>query len=212
MILILSLQLVGYIFFPNKARAADNTIYIDSVGNNNEVVVNQYGSGHMASVAIGTYLPTNNTDLTSGYGIGTQNYGGTTDYNYVGIRQQGVGNKTATVEIPTGTYNFVTVFQDGTGNHSAAIQNLQGNNNYIGIVQNDSGNHTMNITNNVGTTNSNNTINTTQTGAGDKSFALTMAGSNGATVTVQQTNPTQANTGAMTIQCNPCGAYSYTRQ
>ena len=159
-----------------------NYVYVDQVGSSNEIVINQSGNGHTVGVAIGTYLPANSNDLTTGYGIGTQNYGGTADYNYVGIRQQGPGAKSATVEIPTGTYNYATIFQDGTGNHSAAIQNLQGNSNNISIFQDGSGNHSMNITGTAGTSNSNNTVNTTQTGTGDKSFNLTFSGSNGAQV------------------------------
>ena len=192
--------------------AQSNYVYIDQVGSNNEIVINQSGNGHTAGVAIGTYLPTNSNDLTTGYGIGTQSQGGTADYNYVDIRQQGAGTKTATVEITTGTYNFATVFQDGNGNHTAAIQNLQGNSNNISILQDGSGNHSMNIVGTAGTTNSNNIVNSTQTGAGDKSFNLTFSGSNGAQVTVQQTNPTQANSGSMTIQCTTCGSYGYVRQ
>ena len=189
-VLTLSLQLIGYIFFPAKAHAADNSIYIDSVGNYNQVTITQDGSGHIAGVAIGAYLPSNSNDLKTGYGIGNTPYlgQGTSEFNYVSITQQGLGTKTTTVEIANGSNNNISILQDGSGNH------------------------TMNIISNIGTTNSNNTINTTQTGSGDKSFALTMAGSNGANVTVQQTNPTQANTGSMTIQCNPCGSYSYIRQ
>jgi hypothetical protein len=61
------------------------------------------------------------------------------------------------------------------------------------------------------TNNVNNTISATQSGSAQKDFTLNMNGSNGATVTVQQTNPAQANTGSMTIQCTTCGAYSYIR-
>lgn len=204
--------IILFLFTISTCYAQSNSVYIDQVGSNNEVVINQSGVGHKAGVAIGTYLPANSNDLTTGYGIGTQAHGGTADYNYVGISQQGAGTKTATVEMPTSSYNYITTFQDGNGNHTAAIQNLQGNSNNISILQDGSGNHSMNIVGTTGTINSNNNINSTQTGAGDKSFALTLNGSSGASVTVQQTNPTQANQGSMSIQCNPCGAYSYIRQ
>ena len=46
----------------------------------------------------------------------------------------------------------------------------------------------------------------------DKTFNLLLNGASGAGVTVTQTNPTQANQGSMSIQCNPCGSYSYIRQ
>lgn len=209
--IIFILALIIVLSHCSKTHAQPSSVYIDQVGSSNEIVVNQDGTGHLAAVSIGTTLPTNTADLTTGYGIGTFT-GTASDYNYVGIRQQGPGYKTATVEIPNGNYNFVTVFQDGTGNHTSAIQNLTGNNNNIGIVQTGSGNHSLTVSATSNTTNSNNTISATQSGAGDKSFALTLDGTNGATVTVQQTNPTQANTGSMTIQCTTCGSYSYIRQ
>ena len=196
------------------AQAADNSIYIDSIATNNTVTINQDGTGHVAGVAIGAYLPTVANDLKTGYGIGTSPYTGQgiSEFNSVSITQQGPGIKTSTVEIPQGAYNNITTFQDGTGNHTTAIQNLQGNSNTISVYQDGTGNHAMNIVGGNGTTNSNNTINTTQTGAGDKTFNLNLNGTNGATVTVQQTNPTTTNTGSMAIQCTTCGSYSYVRQ
>lgn len=213
-ILVLSLQLVGYILFPNKAKAADSSIYIDSVGSNNTIIISQDGTEHLAAVSVGATLPTNSNDLKTGYGIGTRNYlgSGSSDYNYVSISQQGLGFKTSTVEIPNGANNNITLYQDGLGNHTAAIQNLQGNNNAISVSQDGSGNHTFNVINGTGTANSNNNVTGVQTGSGDKSFTLNMNGTNGATVSVQQTNPTQANSGSMSIQCTTCGSYSYTRQ
>jgi hypothetical protein len=59
-------------------------------------------------------------------------------------------------------------------------------------------------------------VNATQSGGvgADKSFSLNMNGTTGATVTVQQTNPTQSNSGSMSISCTSgsCGGYSYIRQ
>ena len=209
---LIALMFIMSLFRP--AHAADNSIYIDSVATNNIIKINQDGSGHVAGVAIGAYLPTNANDLKTGYGIGTSPYTGQgiSEFNSVSITQQGPGIKTSTVEIPQGAYNSITTFQDGTGNHTMAIQNLQGNSNAISVYQDGAGNHAMNIVGGNGTTNSNNTINTTQTGTGDKTFNLNLNGTNGATVTVQQTNPTTANAGSMAIQCTTCGSYSYVRQ
>jgi hypothetical protein len=169
--------------------AQNNYIYIDQVGNNNQITVTQDGTGHLAAVAIGATLPTNTNDLKTGYGIGTTPYTGvgTSEYNSVTINQQGVASHTTTIELPRASSNLITVDQSGASNHTFSISSTANTNNV------------------------NNTISATQSGTGEKSFALTLDGTNGALVTVQQTNPTQANTGAMTIQCTTCGSYSYIR-
>jgi Curlin associated repeat len=171
------------------AYAQNNYIYIDQVGNNNQVTITQDGTGHVAAVAIGATLPVTINDLKTGYGIGTTPYNGvgTSEYNNVTISQQGVGSHTTTIELPRAGSNLITVDQSGASNHTFSVSSTANTNNI------------------------NNTISATQSGTGEKSFALTLDGTNGATVTVQQTNPTQANTGAMTIQCTTCGSYSYIR-
>lgn len=173
----------------SKTQAQSNYIYIDQVGNNNQVSVSQDGTGHLAAVAIGATLPTNANDLKTGYGIGTTPYigSGVSEYNNISISQQGVGSHTTTIELPVASSNLITVDQSGSSNHTFSIRST------------------------ANTSNINNTVSATQSGSGEKSFALTLDGTNGASVTVQQTNPTQANSGAMTIQCQTCGAYSYIR-
>jgi hypothetical protein len=96
--------------------------------------------------------------------------------------------QTTKIELPNASGNLITVDQSGSANH------------------------TFNITSGANTTNINNTITATQSGSAQKEFTLNMNGTNGAQVTVQQTNPAQANTGSMTIQCTTCGAYNYVRQ
>jgi len=169
---------------------AQSYVYVDQVGDSNQISIAQDGTGHVAAVAIGAYLPANANDLKTGYGIGT------TPYNGAGISE----------------YNAVTISQQGPGTHVTTIELPVASNNIIGVDQSGTGNHTFGIRSTANTTNVNNTVSATQSGSADKSFALTLDGTNGATVTVQQTNPTQANTGAMTIQCVTCGAYSYIRQ
>ena len=180
---------VLFLVVTSYVHAQSNYIYIDQVGNNNQVTVTQGGSGHVAAVAIGATLPTYVNDLKTGYGMGTTPYTGvgTSEYNNVTINQQGVGSHTTTIELPRASNNLINLDQSGAGNHTFSISSTANTNNI------------------------NNTISATQSGTGDKSFALTLDGTNGASVTVQQTNPTQANTGAMTIQCTTCGSYSYIR-
>jgi len=171
-----------------------NLVYVDQIGNNNTVIIGQDGLAHSATVTLGKDSPVDNT--------------------YINITQQGTGAKTAGVDIPSGYNNSVVMFQDGSGNHTAAIQNLNGAANNMNFSQTGAGNHSITVTGAPGTTNSGDTINSTQSGGAgaDKSFQLNLNGTSGATVNVQQTNPTTPNAGSMTIQCITCGTYNYTRQ
>lgn len=188
---IVTVAAIELVAFNKSARAADNTITVDQIGSYNTVQVTQDGTGHSATVKMGI-----DSDV---------------DNIYVAITQQGTGAKNALVDIRSGINNGVTINQDGAGNHNAAIQNLSGSANNITVGQSGSGNHSMTIVATLGTTNSGNTITAEQSGSADKTFNLTLGGTNAATVNIQQTNPTIVNTGSMLIQCNPCGAYSYTR-
>jgi hypothetical protein len=184
--------LIFYLFLAPAKVLADNLIAIDQIGSYNTVVVTQDGTTQATKVSLGKDSAVDNT--------------------YVNITQQGTGNKVSSVEIPSGYNNSVIMFQDGAGNHSAAIQNLNGAANNINFSQTGAGNHSMTVAGAAGTTNSGDTINSTQSGSGDKSFQLNLNGTSGATVNIQQTNPTTPNTGSMTIQCMTCGTYNYTRQ
>jgi hypothetical protein len=170
--------------------AQGNYVYIDQVGNNNQFKVEQDGTGHVTGIAVGAYLPANANDLKTGYTIGTNPYLGysVSEFNNISVKQTGPGIQTTKIELPSASGNLITVDQSGSANH------------------------TFNITSGANTTNINNTITATQSGSAQKEFTLNMNGTNGAQVTVQQTNPTQANTGSMTIQCTTCGAYNYVRQ
>ena len=179
---------------PKKARAADATVNINQVGSNNVINIEQYNAAHNATITLGTISPVDNTNIS--------------------IVQRDSGVKTASVEIPSGINNGVTILQQGTGNHTASIQNLNGSGNSISVDQNGAGNHEFNVVAGTGTINNGNTINATQTGGAgaDKWFQVNLSGATGATVNVQQTNPTQAQQGSMNIQCSSgCGTWSYVR-
>ena len=184
------LFLVAGLGMCSRAQAQSNYIYIDQIGNNNQIKVEQDGTGHLVGIALGAYLPANDNDLKTGYNIGTNPYlgSGVSEYNDIRVKQQGPGMQTTKIELPNASSNLIIVDQSGSANH------------------------TFNITSGANTTNINNNISATQSGSAAKDFTLNMNGSNGATVTIQQTNPTQANSGSMTIQCTTCGAYSYIRQ
>jgi hypothetical protein len=173
--------------------AADNSIVIDQIGDNNTVVITQDGTAHSVNVTMGTVSSADN--------------------NSIAITQQGTGAKTVAVELRAGINNGVIITQDGGGAHVSNIQNLNGNANNITIGQSGNANHNFTIIGGAGTVNGGNTITATQTGAADKAFTLNLNSTSGAGVTVQQTNPGQANTGNMSISCaaGTCGNYSYTR-
>lgn len=192
--LIAILFLVAGLSNCSKTHAQTNNIYIEQVGSGNMFAVSQDGGGHTATIKTGL--------------------GGSVDVSSINISQQGIGVKTATVELVSGYSNSVTVNQDGNGQHSATVQNYTGSANTISITQTGSANNSFSVIGGTGTTNNANNINVTQSGnvGADKLFTLNMNGTNGATVTVQQTNPTQSNSGSMSIQCfSNCTGYSYIR-
>jgi hypothetical protein len=206
------MKLLILILFPLTVWAQSTqlnpNVYIDQVGDNNTINITQSDGNHYARVALGANLSSeswvNANNPTTGITAGS-------DANYVRITQQGIGDKKSAVEIPNGYSNSIILFQDGVGNHTTSIQNLTGNANTINSNQTGSGNHTLNITGQSGTINNGNTITSTQSGFGDKSFSLGLNGTSGANVVIQQTNPNQINTGSMIIQCITCGNYSYIR-
>jgi len=176
------------------AYAADNSIYVTQAGDGNTVYLTQDGSGHTATVNLGT---TSNVDNTS-----------------VSIEQKDAA-KTAVVENKSGINNSFNILQQGAGNHYAGIQNFIGSGNNVSVDQNGSGTHSFTITNPSNNTNSGNTVTATQSGGSgaNKTFNLALDGATGASATIIQTNPTQSNTGTMSISCasGSCGSYSYIR-
>lgn len=178
------------LFYTGVVFASNSLVDIEQVGNNNIVTISQQGPGHSTVVRLGETSDVDNAT--------------------VDITQQGTGAKSATVELKSGVNHSVTIFQDGLGSHSTSILNLTGTTNSFNITQTGADSHSFTVTGDTGTTNSGNTVTATQSGAGIKQFDLVLQGTSGATVTVEQTANT-ANTGSMAIQCNPCGAYNYTR-
>ena len=171
---------------------ADNSINIEQIGNNNQYTISQENDGKYVNISLG--------------GVASS------DNNTISVTQQDTGSHSASIELPNGINNGVSITQSGSGNQTTSIQNFIGSSNSISVNQSGASNNTFNV---LGTgTNNANTISATQTGnlGADKSFTLNMNGTNGANVTIQQTNPTQSNSGSMSIQCySGCGNYSYIR-
>lgn len=176
----------------SSSAFADNLITVEQIGSYNTIQVSQDGTGHTTDIKLGA--------------------DSNVDNSYITITQQGTGTKNASIEIRSGINNTVTIGQDGAGNHTASLQNINGSANGITVNQTGTSSHTFNVIGQTGTTNSGNTINATQSGSGSKNFDLTLGGSSGASVTIEQTNSLQSDSGSMLIQCVTCGSYSYIRQ
>jgi hypothetical protein len=176
----------------SQVKSADNSISIEQVGSNNQYTISQEYSNKYVNISLGGVASSDNNNIT--------------------INQQDTGSHSSKVELPNGINNGVNINQSGGGNQTTAIQNLIGSSNNVSVTQSGASNNTFNL---IGTgTNNANTISATQTGTtgADKSFTLNMNGTNGTSVTIQQTNPTQSNSGSMSIQCyTGCGNYSYIR-
>lgn len=102
-----------------------NSIYIDQVGDNNNITVSQDGQGHSATVTTGA---TSNVD-----------------YATLSIIQQGTGAKVASLDIKSGINNTASISQDGAGNHTANIQVFAGNGNIANVTQTGNANHIVDL-------------------------------------------------------------------
>jgi hypothetical protein len=180
--LIAGLGYCGNICAQNVNSTA-NSIYIDQVGDNNNITVLQDGQGHSASITTGA-----NTNV---------------DYATLSIIQQGTGYKTAAVDIRSGINNNASIQQDGAGNHTANIQIFSGNGNTANVTQTGNANHIAEVK----LTGNNNLANVNQSGntqnkayidltnvLGPASVDLTQTG--GQTFTIQQfcMNPSGCST------------------
>ena len=106
---------------PPTIPAAGNFVYIDQIGNNNNIVVYQEDSDQKRAAVI-----------TNG------------DSNDYSVIQQGNGNHTAmigtsgTTNTSTNSNNILSILQQGAGNHTASIlfgNPITNNNNDASIVQ-----------------------------------------------------------------------------
>lgn len=180
--------------FNSSAQCIDCNVYIDQIGDNNNITVAQDGA-HRAAIVMGKNSQT--------------------DGNTIGIDQKDPGLKTVSIELLSGINNGINITQQGTGTHTTGIMNLAGSANNITVNQSGAGNHQLSVLADSGTTNSANTITANQSGSAgaDKFFQLNLKGSQGATVNILQNNLTTPDSASMNVQCAPgmCGTFSYTK-
>jgi len=199
--------------------AQAGSVYIDQVGNGNDLYISQYGMGDHRSIMLNEG---NNNDLS----IIQQDSGDHTAF--IGTPPLGIANGSYVTTPGQGNHgNDFTIYQKDSGDHTAFIGTPplgiangsyvttpgQGNHgNDFTIYQKDSGDHTAAINLDHSVVNSNNSAVIDQEGAAIKQFTLNLSGSN-IGVTVIQDNPTTADSGSMSIQCytGTCQGYTYTK-
>jgi len=158
------------------------SVYIDQVGNGNNIFVEQVSSGNAEAIIL--------------------NQG---DNNTHTIVQEGSGDHLAFIGTPPVGKNY-----DGTYNTNTNAGN--NNNNTLTILQNGSGNHTAAINLDATTQNNNNIASITQSGDANKNFTLNLSGSGiGATVLQDNPLTPDAGSMSIQCLTPPCSGYSYTK-
>ena len=162
--------------------AAAGSVYIDQVGDSNNIFVEQTSSGDAKAIMLNQ--GSNNTNT---------------------IVQEGSGDHMAFIGTPPVGKNY-----DGTYNTNTNAAN--NNNNTLTILQNGSGNHTAAINLDASTQNNNNIATITQNGDANKSFVLNLSGSGiGATVLQDNPLTPDSGSMSIQCLTPPCSGYSYTK-
>ena len=192
-----------------------NSIYIQNIGDNNTVNVEQFSRFNAIRGVNGSQdmlINGNNNNITINQGTATTVLGNnlaevsvTGNNNTVSLTQQNNGKYTELVV--NGTGNQLTAQQKDAGGKYAFF-NILGNSNVITTLQQGTGNHFLDISAPYGGLNA--TI--TQSGASQKLFQL-IINNPGIGVTVSQTAASATDSASMTITCatGPCNGYSYTK-
>ena len=192
-----------------------NSIYIQNIGDNNTVNVEQFSKFNAIRGINGSQdmlINGNNNNITINQGTATTVLGNnlaevsvTGNNNTVSLTQQNNGKYTELVM--NGTGNQLTAQQKDAGGKYAFF-NILGNSNVITTTQSGSGNHFLDISAPYGGLNA--TI--TQSGASQKLFQL-IINNPGIGVTVSQTAASATDSASMTITCTtgPCNGYTYTK-
>lgn len=192
----------------------NNSIYIQSFGDNNTVSIEQFSKFNAVRGINGAQamlINGNNNTVTINQGTASTILGNnlaevaiTGNGNTVSLTQQQNG-KYAEVVV-NGASNSLSLQQNDLGGKSL-FANILGDSNSVTTLQAGSGNHFIDINAPYGGAN----INITQTGDTQKLFSLTL-NNPGIGVTVEQTITT-GDSAAMEITCTsgPCTGYSYVK-
>lgn len=134
----------------NNRSSQDSQVWIEQIGNNNTITVEQTGTrnNYARSVGVGS----NNTVTV------TQSASNNTTSNYTEVSV-------------TGNQNVVEVTQSGTGNKSAFVT-ANNNNNTVSVVQRDGGNHWASVSVSGG----DKSVSVTQEGGGSHRADISLSG------------------------------------
>ena len=190
-----------------------NSIYIENIGDNNTVNIEQFsrfnairgvnGSQSMLINGSNNAITINQGTAAAALGNNLAEVSVTGNGNTVSLTQQYNGKYTELVM--NGTGNQLTAQQKDVGGKSAFF-NILGNSNVITTLQQGTGNHFLDISAPYGGLNAN----ITQSGAAQKLFQL-IINNPGIGVTVSQTAASATDSASMAITCasGPCTGYSY---
>lgn len=193
----------------------NNSIYIDSYGDYNNVYVEQKSNGNMVRGINGAqYMLLNGSHNNVTINQGT--VGSITAQNLAEISIVGSNNtlnllqeyNTKYSEISvTGSNNNLQLQQKDSGGKSLFL-NLTNSNNTVSVLQQGSGNHFADISSAYSGSN----VSLTQSGSAQKLFSLILNSSN-IGVTIIQNNSTTSDSAVMSITCStpPCTGYTYTK-
>ncbi len=192
-----------------------NSIYIQNIGDNNTVNIEQFSKFNAIRGVNGSQsmlINGNNNSITINQGTATAILGNnlaevsvTGSNNTVSLTQQYNGKYAELVM--NGTGNQLTAQQKDAGGKSAFF-NILGNSNVITTLQQGTGNHFLDVSAPYGGLNA--TI--TQSGSAQKLFKLVI-NNPGIGVTVSQTAASVTDSVLMSITCTtgPCNGYSYVK-
>ena len=192
-----------------------NSIYIQNIGDNNTVNIEQFSRFNAIRGVNGSQsmlINGSNNSITINQGTAVAILGNnlaevsvTGNNNTVSLTQQYNG-KYAEL-IMNGTGNQLTAQQKDTGGKSAFF-NILGNSNVITTLQQGTGNHFLDVSAPYGGLNAN----ITQSGSAQKLFKLVI-NNPGIGVTVSQTATSTTDSVLMSITCatGPCTGYSYVK-
>jgi hypothetical protein len=190
-----------------------NSIYIENIGDNNTVNIEQFSKFNAIRGVNGSQsmlINGRNNTITINQGTAAATLGNNLvevsvigDGNTVSLTQQYNGKYTELVM--NGTGNQLTAQQKDVGGKSAFF-NILGNSNVITTLQQGTGNHFLDISAPYGGLNAN----ITQSGSAQKLFKLVI-NNPGIGVTVSQTAASVTDSVLMSITCatGPCTGYSY---
>lgn len=170
----------------NNRGTADSRVYIEQIGNDNAITVDQTGTRNNSATYTGNGS-FNNIDIT-------QASTSSTAVNYTEL----------TV---TGNSNNIDITQNSTGGTKSAFVTVSDNNNTVNINQKDSGNHYLNLNLSGG----NKSADITQQGSGNHQADISLSGAGARSINLIQQGTTAQSYSINSTCASNCQAISVTQ-